>query len=78
MRVCVRACVRDVRACVCGCVGVYVGVYVGVHVYARACVCVGGVSVRECVCVGLKLQMSLFLFALVGMKDLHFKMGFIL
>ena len=71
---CVRACVR---VCV---GGVYVGVYVCVHVCARACVCVweGGVNVRECVCVGLKHQMSLFLFALVGMKDLHFKMGFIL
>ena len=44
----------------------------------RVCVCGGGVSVRECVCFGLKHQMSLFLFALVGMKDLHFKMGFIL
>ena len=32
-----------------------------------------------CVCVaGLNHQMSLFLFTLVGMKDLHFKMGFIL
>ena len=75
---CVRACVRAC-VCVCVCVGVYVGVYVWVHVCTRACVCVGGgVSVRECVCVGLKHQMSLFLFALVGTKDLHFKMGFIL
>ena len=47
-------------------------------VHACVCVCGGGVSVRECVCVGLKHQMSLFLFALVGTKDLHFKMGFIL
>ena len=62
-----------------------------VHVCARACVCVGGggggggecvcvcvcVCVRACVCAGLNHQMSLFLFALVGTKDLHFKMGFI-
>ena len=67
--------------CVRACVGVYVGVYVWVHVCARACVCVwggGGVSVRECVCVGLKHENVFVSVCISRHERFAFEMGFIL